>query len=95
MNTRLTFKNVFILSFSLIAFSCNQQKGVWRGTIKYKDGIKHIHNKTSSWGERPQVKLEFVQKLGGLESDDESYLFNKPWDVAEDSEGSYNNFLPS
>ena len=86
--TKLIFKNVFILSFSLIAFSCNQQKDVWRGTIKYKDGIKHIQNKTPSWGEKPQIKLEFVQKLGELESDDGSYLFNKPWDVAEDSEGN-------
>lgn len=88
MDIKLIFKYVFILSLSLISFSCNQQKGVWQGTIDYKDGIKHIQNKASTWGDSPQVKLQFVQKLGRLESDDESYMFNKPWDVAEDSEGN-------
>jgi len=82
---RLTFLIIFI---STSIFSCTSEKTEWQGTIEHEDGMKIIHNKSPVWGDYPKVELVFFQKLGELYSDDENYMFNKPWDVAEDSEGN-------
>lgn len=79
---------IFIILLLIGFLSCSQNKAEWKGTIEVVEGIKVIHNESPSLGENPKVKLEFVQKLGELESENEDYMFNKPWDVAEDSEGN-------
>lgn len=79
---------IFVILLLIGFLSCSQNKAEWKGPIEVVEGIKVIHNESPSWGENPKVKLEFVQKLGELESENEDYMFNKPWDVAEDSEGN-------
>ncbi|MFC1492476.1 6-bladed beta-propeller [candidate division KSB1 bacterium] len=50
-------------------------------TIRNKDGIKHIHNKKPKWGDEQKLTLEFVQKIGEMDSDDENYMFFRPADA--------------
>jgi len=79
-------KPLMLICLFSLSLCCSSQKAEWQGDIKYEDGIKIIHNKSPLWGDEPEVKLGFGHKLGKLYSDDENYMFNKPWDLAEDSE---------
>ena len=57
-------------------------------TVEVIDGVRHVHNLAPLWGDGPKVKLEFVQKIGEFESDDENYLLYRPTDVACDGDGN-------
>jgi len=54
-------------------------------TVEIKDGVRYVHNAAPKWGDDPKIKLEFVQKIGGLEIEDEDYQFETPVDVSVDS----------
>lgn len=55
-------------------------------TVEVIEGVRHVHNNKTQWGDEPKVALEFVQKIGELESDDENYMFYQPRDVALDTD---------
>lgn len=73
---------LLFLSLSLALFSGAQK-------IETKDGVRIIHNeKKGKWGNNPEVSLQLVQKIGGLEVEDENLLLNSPRDVVTDSNGN-------
>ncbi|MFC1563401.1 NHL repeat-containing protein [candidate division KSB1 bacterium] len=88
-------KSLFLL-LAIISFSvsCTKEEGVKvkkEGEIAKKEvitGAKIIHNTAPFWGETPKVKLEFVQKIGVLEGNDENYILYNPCDVIKDGEGN-------
>ncbi len=55
-------------------------------TIEITNGVRHIHSIAPKWGKEQRIRLEFVQKIGVLESDDENYMFYGPFDLEEDNE---------
>ena len=75
------------ISILLLAFMCGQQEES-AYTIEIIGGVKHIHNYAPLWGDTLKVELEFVQKIGVLEGDDENYMFYRPIDVVKDDQGN-------
>ena len=69
----------------LVLLSCSQDETY---TIEIKDGVRHVHNHAPLWGDEPKVALEFVQKIGVTEGEDENYMFFLPLDIAKDAEGN-------
>ena len=57
-------------------------------TVEEIDGVRHVHNHAPLQGDTPKVKLEFVQKIGNLESEDENYMLFMPFEAHYDSEGN-------
>ena len=55
------------------------EKQVSTAVVEMLDGVKHIHNSASKWGDNPQIRLEFVRKFG---------QFYKPFDMSLDSQGN-------
>ncbi|MFC1564729.1 6-bladed beta-propeller [candidate division KSB1 bacterium] len=47
-----------------------------------------MHNISPLWGDEERLNLEFVQKIGELEGDDENYMFYFPNDVDRDKYGN-------
>lgn len=57
--------------------------------IETVDGVRVVHNeKGGKWGDTPEVTLQLVQTIGGLEIEDENLLLNSPHDVVLDSNGN-------
>ncbi len=71
----------FIISI-LFPLSSQAQK------IEYKDGIKYIFNDKPVWGDNSQVRLEFVQTIGGIDEVDEDYLMFDIFDLDVDTKGN-------
>jgi len=46
--------------------------------VEVIDGVKHVHNTTSKWGESARLRLDFVRTFGE---------FYKPFDLSLDSQG--------
>lgn len=85
----MRFIKLFLLIsiFVFVAFSCTQQDEYY--TVEVIEGVRHVHNYKPQWGDESHsagLTLEFVQKIGELESDDENYMFYHPRDVALDTE---------
>jgi len=56
--------------------------------IETVKGVRVIHNeKGGQWGANPEVKLELVRTIGGLDAE-ENLSFNEPSDIVQDSAGN-------
>jgi len=56
--------------------------------IETVNGVRVIHNeKGGQWGANPEVKLELVRTIGGLDAE-ENLSFNEPSDIVQDSAGN-------
>lgn len=76
----------FAILLAVISLMCSSSEQTYK--IEMVDGVKHIHNFAPSWGGEPKVALEFVQKIGDLNTDDENFVIYKPKDVLVDSAGN-------
>ena len=83
MKNRLIIIVITIISLFL---NCGKKKDTY--TIEIKDGVRHIHNHAPLWGDTLKVALEFVQKIGDLEAEDENYLLHRVSGVTVDSGGN-------
>jgi hypothetical protein len=70
----------------LLITNCGSQEATY--TAEIIDGVKHIHNHTQMNYDKPKIKLEFVRKIGDLESEDENYNLYKPRDLTVDGLGN-------
>lgn len=52
------------------------------------NGVRHIHNIEPLWGIEEKVSLEFIRRIGDLNSSDERYQLYRPSDVAVDNDGN-------
>ena len=77
-----TFIPLILIQF----FFCSQQDKTY--TIEIKDGVRHVLNNAPLWGDEPKVALEFVQKIGELDTEDENYMLYRPLDLSKDSNGN-------
>jgi hypothetical protein len=83
----MNYRNVMTVLLISVIFSCSESPDTY--TVETIDGVKHIHNIAPKWGDEPEIKLEFVKKIGELESDDENLLLYRPTDVYIDSDNNY------
>ena len=70
----------------ILLFSCSKSDKTF--TIETKDGVNYVHNHAPLWGDNPKVALEFIQKIGELEAEDENYLLYRPRDIIKDAQGN-------
>ncbi len=71
-----------LLAICLISVFVGAQK------IETVNGVRVIHNeKGGKWGANPEVKLELVRTIGGLDAD-ENLSFKEPSDIVRDSIGN-------
>jgi len=54
-------------------------------TIEFIEGKKIIHNLSPKWGSKPEIELELIREIGGIDTDDENYAFFVPKDLVKDS----------
>jgi hypothetical protein len=76
-------KSIIVYIILLLIINCSNNEKTY--TVEIKSGVKHIHNLAPLWGNEPKLKLEFVQKIGVLEGE-ENYMIYMPFDVAVDDE---------
>ncbi len=57
-------------------------------TLEEINGVKHVHNIGTKWGENPKVELEYIRTWGTLEGEDENHQFFRPSDINIDSDGN-------
>lgn len=54
--------------------------------IDTKNGVRITHNgKQGKWGNNPKVSLKLIRTFGGIDIDNEDYVFVMPQDVVMDS----------
>ncbi len=85
MTTKKSIISALVLTL-LIFLACNSAPETY--TVETKDGVRHVHNLAPLWGDEPKIELEFVQKIGELEGNDENYQLYRPSDMALDSENN-------
>ena len=73
---------LFALLFTIIG--CSSENTY---TVTIKDGIRHVHNRAPLWGNEPKVALEFVQRFGDPDTEDERYWLFRPNSVVRDENG--------
>jgi hypothetical protein len=57
--------------------------------VKAENEVRLVHNKKAGrWGTTPQVKLDLIRTMGGLEVSDSNLALNAPYDVDVDSSGN-------
>lgn len=78
--------NFFVILLICIFFVCTSSEQSYK--IEMVDGVKHVHNFAPKWGAEPEVALEFVQKIGDVNTDDENFIIYKPKDVVVDGKGN-------
>lgn len=87
MGDRVKFKRSFfyllLLGFGLL-LSCGGESNY---SVETKNGIRIVHNRQPASSE-PAAHLEFVRKIGEMESEDENLLFGSPIHVARDGDGN-------
>lgn len=57
-------------------------------TVEVIDGVEHVHNLASIWGETPGLALEHELTIGAGEVSDERYMLRTPSDALRDEEGT-------
>ncbi len=82
--------SILLLSFSvtILTISCGKEEKsptvVKNYTEEIIDGVRNIHNLYPKYETSP-IKLEFIRKWGGLETDEKNYMLFKPNDIGIDS----------
>lgn len=81
MNWKMIITGLILLLVS----ACSVEKTY---IVEEIDGVRHVHNLVPLWGDEQRIKLEFVQKIGGIDTEDENYLFFQPAAAALDKDGN-------
>ncbi|MFC1565044.1 6-bladed beta-propeller [candidate division KSB1 bacterium] len=78
--------SLLVMILILLQIRCGNNTETY--TAETINGVKHIHNIAPLWGDEQRISLEFVQKIGELESEDENYNLYHPWHTAFDDSGN-------
>jgi hypothetical protein len=76
-----------LILFCILLFtaSCNSKEKTHK--IDIINGVKVVENYQPKWGNELKIELEFVRKVGGLDTKDENYIFHRPFDLVQDQDG--------
>ncbi|MFC1564618.1 6-bladed beta-propeller [candidate division KSB1 bacterium] len=78
---------ISIIAELIVFFFLGCSSGEKTYTEEIINGVRVVHNNAPLWGDEKKISLEFVQKIGELESEDENYLLYYPIDITRDNEG--------
>ena len=57
--------------------------------IETRNGVRIVHNGSGGmWGLNPQVTLQLIRSIGGIDVEDENLAFKSPYDMCMDKEGN-------
>lgn len=74
--------SILFLAIIFVAAFTSAQK------IETINGVRIVHNeKDGTWGNNPEVRIELVRTIGGLDAD-ENLSFRAPYDIVRDSAGN-------
>ncbi len=79
-------KFLFLIALS-ICMNCSSTPETY--TVETIDGVRHVHNIAPKGGDESRIELEFVQKIGELEGEDENYNLHQIREVEKDKDGNY------
>jgi hypothetical protein len=71
-----------VMFFLATTYSCSSKQTY---TEEIANGVTHIHNIRPLWGKEEKVTLEFIRKIGDLNTANERYQLFRPSDVAVDA----------
>ncbi|MFC1554711.1 6-bladed beta-propeller [candidate division KSB1 bacterium] len=77
-----------VLLFSALFFYCSTETSNTY-TVEVINGVRHVHNVTPLWGNEPEIGLEFVRKIGGMDETDEQFIFHRLKDLTKDKNGNH------
>ena len=82
----MKIKSALFLFITIIAFvlNCNKRDNTY--TIEIKEGVNYVHNLAPAWGDTLKIALEFVQKIGELDMEDENFQLYRPRDIVRDAD---------
>lgn len=73
---------ILIAVSAVLGFSAPQ-------TAEIKDGARVVHNeKPGKWGASPKVRLDFIRRIGDVDTEDENLAFDTPGNLVEDRQGN-------
>jgi hypothetical protein len=79
---RMKKTSILFLVIIFVAAFASAQK------IETVNGVRIVHNeKGGTWGNNPEVRIELVRTIGGLDAD-ENLSFRAPYDIVRDSAGN-------
>ncbi|MCP4724804.1 MAG: 6-bladed beta-propeller [bacterium] len=80
------FNLIYGLFFVAVFLNCSSEPETY--TVENIDGVRHVHNFAPKWGDEPEVELEFVRKIGGIDETDENFQFYRIRHLCFDGEGN-------
>ncbi|MFC1564422.1 6-bladed beta-propeller [candidate division KSB1 bacterium] len=80
----MRYRIIFLILLSFLIISCSDKPDTY--TVETVDGVRHVHNTAPLWGSDERISLEFVRKIGELESEDDNMMFHQPCYVVMDKE---------
>jgi hypothetical protein len=83
MKSEKVFIYLLLIGFAGL-LSCGGKRSY---SVETKNGIRTVHNRQPILSE-PDTHLEFVQRIGKMESEDENLMFVFPIHVARDGDGN-------
>ncbi|MFC1628635.1 hypothetical protein ACFL3H_05925, partial [Gemmatimonadota bacterium] len=72
-------------SITAIAFlltACSSGPSTYQ--VEVIDGVEHVHNLASIWGDTPSITLVHELTIGAEETSDERYMLRTPFDALRD-----------
>ncbi|MFC1564929.1 6-bladed beta-propeller [candidate division KSB1 bacterium] len=79
--------HLIIIFNSFLVFACSSKPETY--TVEVIDGVRHVHNLAPKWSDVEKIELEFIQKIGDAESEDDNYNLYQVVDIVKDDEGNY------
>ncbi len=80
-------KTFLLVLMAIMLLTCSNEPETY--TVEIIDGVRHVHNIGSKWGDDQKMELEFVRKIGEIEGNDENCQFYNPTDITLDKDGNY------
>ncbi|MFC1564617.1 BF3164 family lipoprotein, partial [candidate division KSB1 bacterium] len=70
-----------------VSFTCGSKEVKY--SVEVINDVKHVHNYAPQWENGPEIKLEFVRQIGGLNEDSKEFVFFNPGGPYIDNNGYY------
>ncbi|MFC1564930.1 6-bladed beta-propeller [candidate division KSB1 bacterium] len=80
---RLQISLIFML---ITFFRCSGEPDTY--TVEIIDGVRHVHNIATLWGDESKLELQFVRQMGGIDETDVNYQFFRVFCVLKDNDNN-------
>lgn len=77
---------LLLIILALLLLTCSTSEKTY--TIEEINGVRYVHNIAPLWADNQKIRLEHIQTIGGLDTEDENYQFHHLWGALKDSKGN-------